>query len=145
MIFALRLRLSAATFSANIFFRSGLFTYRWLLGISGTSLCFRMMSDQAVNKIILTQEGLSPHLCPDGLFVDAPFDELTVFLLSLSSLSAELAQHPVDGQAGMRRFLPGCRAVAAPLPRPRAFQPSLPGRDSAQHSGKPRADGCPSG
>jgi hypothetical protein len=46
---------------------------------------------KAVCKIFFTEDHLAPHVGPDRLFADPPFDELPVFLLRLAPLPAKLA------------------------------------------------------
>ena len=70
-------------------------------GYLGYVLVFFQVIYELINEAFLPQERLAPHLCPDGLLPDPPVYELPVLLLRLSPLLAELAQHPVSGQARM--------------------------------------------
>ena len=56
--------------------------------------------DKAVDEFVFAQDDLTLHIKHDGLFTDSPFNKLVVFLFSLASLSAELFEDPVDGEAG---------------------------------------------
>jgi hypothetical protein len=96
------------------------------LGYFRNVLVFSDVRDQALNKIILSQDGLSLDLSPDRFFADPLLDELTVFLLCFGSLSAELPKYPIDGQARRRRFSPCCGPVAGPLPLFRLFNHPCP-------------------
>jgi len=57
--------------------------------------------DEAINKAILPQERLPPHLCPNCLLPNSPRNEPPVLLLRLSPFPAKLAKYPVNGQTGM--------------------------------------------
>ncbi len=56
---------------------------------------------KTVCKIFFTENRLAPHVGPDRLFADSPFDKLPVFLLRLFPLPAKLTQYPVCGEARM--------------------------------------------
>ena len=56
---------------------------------------------KAVCKIFFTEYRLAPHVGPDRLFADPPFDKLLVFLLRLAPLPAKLAQYPICGETRM--------------------------------------------
>jgi hypothetical protein len=98
------------------------------LGYFRDVLVFLDVRDQALDKIVFAQNGLSLDLPPDGLLADPPCDELTVFLLGLGSLSAELTKHPIDGKTGCRRFTSRRRPIAGPLPGFGSFNHPGPNR-----------------
>jgi hypothetical protein len=72
--------------------------------------------NEAVNKIIFSEDGLALNLIPDGPLANSPFDKLLIFFLCLRSCSAELSEYPVRGEAGVGRFFPCCGPVAGPSP-----------------------------
>lgn len=78
--------------------------------------------DETINKIIFAENGLAFYLWPKRFFADPPTDKLSVFLFRLSSFPAELAQDPIDGEAGMSAFFSRRRPVTAPLPLLRTFR-----------------------
>jgi len=82
------------------------------LGYFRNVLMFFDMGDESLHKIVFTQDGLPFYLSPDSIFADTPFDELTVFLLGLGPLSAELSKNPIRGQARWWRFPSRCSAIA---------------------------------
>lgn len=59
------------------------------------------MIDERIDEAFLSQESLTPYLGPDGILSDTPMNELSILLLCLTPLPAELTQHPVGGQTGM--------------------------------------------
>ena len=59
------------------------------------------MRDETFDKIVFAENRLSLYLRPKRFFADAPTDKLPIFLFRLLSFPAELAQNPVNGQAGM--------------------------------------------
>ncbi len=69
------------------------------LGYLRDVLMFLDMGDQAIHKIVFTQDGLPLYLSPDSLLAYPPFDKLPVFLLGLGPFSTELSKNPIRGQA----------------------------------------------
>ena len=98
------------------------------LGYFRDVLVFLDMRKQALDKIVLSQNGLSLDLPPDGLLADPPCHELTVFLLGLGSLSAELTQYSINPNTGCRRFTSRRRPIAGPLPGFGSFNHPSPNR-----------------
>ena len=95
---------------------------RWPVGESlafgdlGNMVTFAKLVSVAVNKFVITQENLPFNLCPDGLLVDPPGDELTVFFCRLGPCPAELAENPVRRKAGMGLLQACSGQVAGPFP-----------------------------
>ena len=100
---------------------------RWPVGESlafgdlGNMVTFAKLVSVAVNKFVITQENLPFNLCPDGLLVDPPGDELAVFFESLGPRSAELAENPVRGEAEVVIFHACSGQIAGPFPLVRYF------------------------
>ena len=98
------------------------FFKRWSIGVSlalgylGNIFVSLKMFNEAANKIIFPEDGLSLYLIPDSFLIDPPFDKLAVFFLGLGSRSAELPEYPVFGEAVVERFLPCRGSVAGPSP-----------------------------
>ena len=86
------------------------------LGYLGNVLMPSEVINEVVNKIVFAEDGLALNLCPDGLFVDPPFYKLAILFLRLSSRSAELAEYPLCGEAGVRLFFACCSPIAGPRP-----------------------------
>ncbi len=86
------------------------------LGYLGNIFVSIDVINEAVNKIIFSEDGLALNLIPDGPLANSSFDKLVVFFLCLRSCSAELSEYPVCGEAGVGRFFPCCGPVAGPSP-----------------------------
>ena len=70
-------------------------------GDFGNVSVFFEMIYETVDEFIIAKNGLSLNLRPERFFPDSPSDELTIFLLRLDHLSAELSEYPICGKAGM--------------------------------------------
>ena len=71
---------------------------------------------EAVNKVILAEEGLALNLIPDGVLANARLHKSTIFFQRLGSCSAELSEYPICNEAGVGRFIPRCGPIAGPFP-----------------------------
>jgi len=59
--------------------------------------------NQSLDKVVFSRNGLTLDLPPERFLANTPRDELTVFLLSVRSLSAGLSEHPINGETGRGR------------------------------------------
>src|SRR3989344_3654345 len=132
------------------------FFKRWPIGVSlalgylGNIFVSLKMFNEAANKIIFPEDGLSLYLIPDSFLINPPFDKLAVFFLGLGSRSAALPEYPVFGEAVVERFLPCrgtgsascCGVCSAPEYRPLLIA-SCPGRDFRPGFRSSSGNGCP--
>lgn len=72
----------------------------------GYALVFFDLSQEAVYKVVLTEDGLPLQVFPDGCFAYPLVHKLPVLFFSLCSGSAELSEYPVSDQAGMGGSVP---------------------------------------
>lgn len=89
------------------------------LGDLGDMVTFMEMVRVTVDKFVITQEDLAFDIRPDGILIDPPGDELTVFFNRLGLRPAELTEDPIRGQAGVGQFITRRGQVTGPFPVPR--------------------------
>ena len=78
-------------------------------------MLFEVISE-AVNKVIFAEKGLALNLIPDGFLANPPFYKLAILFLCFGSCSAELAEDPICGEAGVGRFFSRGGLIAGPFP-----------------------------